>query len=178
MTEQFEFDKAAILYAENIEIVKEMEKKYHQEVNRFLDDIKVNVSTIVEPLYFNEEIIKKDENRYWWISREREEWYTKKNLVYLWVTPKSQEIVKPGKLVIELLINYETPNPKELFILRDALSKSEYEKLCKPSTGNQKIATIVIKYEEIINIQKIAQIMFDILNYLREKQLEVNEKKY
>lgn len=173
MVEQFKFSDAAKLFAENKSIVNKMAEIYYQEINNYLDNIKTEISAFAEPLDLHEQKTT-GENRSWWITDKKTN--EVENGVYFWISIKSPEIVFPGKLVINAELDYL--NLEVLSFLRDSLQNSEYSKYCMSLTGTKRytIAVIEIDYREEINIQKIAQTVFDILNYLREKHLGFNNK--
>jgi len=175
MAKPFKFSDAAKLYEANRSIVANMEEIYKQEINKYLDDIKMNIEALVKPSYLNEQKTK-DENRYWWISKESEKKLEDQKVVHYYVNPIYQEIITRGRFILEAHLNYE--NQEALNFLRHSIEKSEYNKLCKTPTGKKmyQITYVEIKHENEVDIEIIAQTVFEILNYLRENHLEFNNK--
>jgi len=173
MAQIFKFSDAAKLYAANRSIVEHMEEIYKQEINKYLDDTKTNIDNFVKPSYFNEQRTK-DENRYWWISKEPEIKLEDQRVVHYFVSPKYLEIITHGRLILEAHLNYE--NQEALNYLRHSIEKSEYKGLCKTPTGKKlyQITIIEIEHEDEVDIEKIAKIVCSVLIFIQEKHVEFN----
>ncbi len=160
MSEFRSFSEAAVLYAQNVRLIAEMQSIFEREVNQRLDLLAEGIRE-----YLPESARFRDQTtslyRYWWVGPEEE---SRDKHARIWFLPKNAEIVTDGRLTLNVYVPDTLPGIAAA--VKQSLRQPPFDAYCREPKSRWSLVVAEVQISSADDIDVSTRRIADLLNKL------------